>query len=176
MKIRFLMRDSEATCRIDDLVFIAQKQIPPEFDTIPYRDLGSEFPRERVEIDIDTDHELLIGGTTELQRDRWFRMHEMPGVVDQSFERWALERNFYPGRGAFKFKPGITRAWGNWKPLTERADKPGAADLSFFEQYDAGVRHRKTIDEFKKSPYACCFNDWPDFMSVPIGRTRHPKA
>ena len=111
MKIRFLMKDKNATCQIDDLVFIAQKQIPPKFDSIAFRDLGSEFSRERVEINIDTDHELSIGGTSELQRERWFRMHETPGVVDQSFERWALERNFLPGRGAFKFNPGLTRAW-----------------------------------------------------------------
>ncbi|EMI52148.1 Beta-agarase, partial [Rhodopirellula sallentina SM41] len=171
MKIRFLMKEADGVARIDDLVFIAQKQIPPEFDTIPYRDLGSEFPRESVTILIDMDHELSIGGTSDLQRQRWFRMHETPGVVDQSFERWAAERNFLPGRGAFKFNPGLTRAWGNWEPLKERADKPGAADLSFFDQYDAGVRHRNTIPEFKRIPFAYCFNDWPDFMSVPlIGR------
>nr|WP_161501511.1 beta-galactosidase [Rhodopirellula sp. SM50] len=175
MKVRFLMKDEDATCRIDDLVFIAQKQIPPEFDTIPYRDLGSEYPRERVEIDIDTDHELSIGGTSQLQRDRWFRMHETPGVVDPSFERWAAERNFLPGRGAFKFNPAITRAWGNWEPLKEREDQPGSADLSFFDQYDAGVRHRKTIPEFKNIPFALCFNDWPEFMSVPLVGRGTPK-
>ncbi|WP_182870338.1 beta-agarase [Stieleria mannarensis] len=175
MKIRFLMKDENATCRIDDLVFIAQKQIPPQFDTIPYRDLGSEFPRERVEVDIDTEHELSIAGTSGLQRERWFRMHETPGLVDQSFERWAAERNFLPGRGAFKFNPGITRAWGNWQPLQERADKPGAADLSFFDHYDAGIRHRNTIPEFKKIPFAYCFNDWPDFMSVPLVGRGTPK-
>ncbi len=168
MRIRFLMKDATATCRIDDLVFIAQKQIPPEFDSIPYRDLGAEFPRERVEILIDTDHELVIGGTSDLQRERWFRMHETPGVVGPSFERWAAERNFLPGRGAFKFHPGITRTWGKWKPLTERSDKPGAADMAFFDQYDAGVRQRATIPEFQGIPFASCFNDWPEFMSVPL--------
>ena len=176
MKIRFVMKDKETSCRIDGLVFIAQRQIPPEFDTIPYRDLGSEFPRQRVEIDIDTEHELSIGGTSDLQRGRWFRMHETPGVVDQSFERWAAERNFLPGRGAFKFNPGITRAWGNWEPLKERTDQPGAADLSFFDQYDAGQRHRNTIAEFKTIPFAYCFNDWPDFMSVPLVGRGTPKV
>ena len=175
MKIKFFMKNKAETCRIDDLAFIAQRAIPPKFDTIPYRDLGSEFPRERVEIMIDTEHELSIGGSTELDRDRWFRMHETPGVVDQSFEKWAAERNFLPGRGAFKFKPGITRAWGNWKPLTESPDKPGAADLSFFDQYDAGKRQRKTIELFKTKPYAMCFNDWPDFMSVPLVGRGTPK-
>jgi agarase len=175
MKIKFFMKKKDETCRIDDLAFIAQKAIPPAFDTIPYRDLGSEFPRERVEILVDTEHELSIGGSTDLHRDRWFRMHETPGVVDQSFEKWAAERNFLPGRGAMKFKPGLTRAWGNWKPLTERADKPGAADLSFFDQYDAGKRQRGTINLFKTKPYAMCFNDWPNFMSVPLVGRGTPK-
>ncbi len=168
MKIRFLMKDKDGVCRIDDLTFIAQKAIPPEFDSIAYRDLGSEFPREQVKIDIDTDHELSIGGSTELQRDRWFRTHDTPGVVHESFERWAHERGFFPGRGAFKFNPALTRRWGRSKPLKERADKPGAADLNFFDQYDAGLRLRKAIPPFQKKPFALCFNDWPEFMSVPL--------
>jgi len=112
MKIRFLMKEESAVCRIDAFVFIAQKAIPPDFDSIPYRDLGSEFPRQRVEVRIDTDHELSIGGTSELQRDRWFRMHETPGTVHESFEKWAAERGFLTGRGAFKFNPALTRGWG----------------------------------------------------------------
>ena len=168
MTIRFLMKDERATCRIDDLVFIAQKQIHPEFDTIPYRDLGSEFPRERVAIRIDTDHELSIGGTSALQRDRWFRMHETPGVVHESFEKWAAERGFLTGRGAFKFNPALTRGWGKQETLKERPDKPGAADLTFFDRYDAGARNRKAIPLFRDKPFAMCFNDWPEFMSVPL--------
>ena len=34
MKIRFLMKEPEAACRIDKLMFIAQKAIPPKFDSI----------------------------------------------------------------------------------------------------------------------------------------------
>ena len=168
MTIRFLMKEMDAVCRIDDLVFIAQKQISPEFDSIPYRDLGSEFPRDRVEIRIDTDHELAIGGTSELQRDRWFRMHETPGVVHESFENWAAERGILPGRGAFKFNPALTHSWGGQETLEERKDKPGAADLTFFDRYDAGLRNRKAIPLFREQPFAMCFNDWPAFMSVPL--------
>ena len=169
MKIRFFMKTKDDVCRIDDLVFIAQKAIPPDFDTIPYRDLGSEFPRERVEVRINTQSELSIGGSTELGRERWFRIHETPGVVDQSFERWAHERNFLPGRGAFKFNPALTRGWKkNAETLKEREDKPGAADLSFFKDYDAGERMRRTIPNWQKTPFAMCFNDWPEFMSVPL--------
>jgi agarase len=171
MRIRFLMKEKDAVCRVDDLVFIAQKAIPPEFDSIPYRDLGSEFPRQRVEVRIDTDRELSIGGTSELQRDRWFRMHETPGTVHESFEKWAAQRGFLPGRGALKFNPALTRGWGGGETLNQREDKPGAADLTFFERYDAGERLRRTIPLFREQPFACCFNDWPDFMSVPlIGR------
>ena len=168
MKIRFLMKDKDTVCRIDNLTFIAQKAIPPKFDTIPYRDLGAEFPRVQVKIDIDTDHELSIGGSAELQRDRWFRTHDTPGVVHESFEKWAHERGFFPGRGAFKFNPSLTRKWGKWETLKERSDKPGAADLSFFDQYDAGKRLRKAIPPYREKPFALCFNDWPEFMSVPL--------
>lgn len=168
MKIKFLMKQKDGVCRIDDLVFIAQKQIPDAFDTIPYRDLGSEFPRERVEVRIDTQNELSVGATADLQRDKWFRMHETPGVVDASFEQWAYDKGFLAGRGAFKFNPSLTRSWGKGKPIKERADKPGAADLTFFETYDAGFRHRRTIAPFKEKPFALCFNDWPEFMSVPL--------
>lgn len=169
MKIRFIMKKADDVCRIDDLIFIAQKQIIPEFDTIPYRDLGSEFPREKVVLNIDTDHELSIAGSTDLHRDRWFRMHETPGVVDQSFEKWAAERGFLAGRGAFKFNPSLTRGWRKDAPkIQERSDKPGAADLSFFEKYDAGERQRRTIPLYREKPFALCFNDWPEFMSVPL--------
>ncbi|NND95952.1 MAG: beta-agarase, partial [Pirellulaceae bacterium] len=168
MNIRFLMKEKDAVCRIDDLVFIAQKAIPPKFDTIPYRDLGSEFPRQSVPIEIFTDYELSIGGTNQLERERWFRLHETPGTVHESFETWAEKRGFLPGRGAFKFNPAITRGWGNMETLKERKDKPGTADLSFFDNYDAGVRLRETIPAFQKKPFAMCFNDWPEFMSVPL--------
>ena len=167
MKIRFLMK-SNAVCKVNDLVFYAQKAIPPKFDTIPYRDLGSEFPRERVEIDIDTRHELSIGGSSALQRDRWFRMHEVPGSVDKSFQYWAAERGFLPGRGAFKFNPALTRGWGGSETLKERNDKPGAADLTFFDRYDANGKLGNAIPLYREKPFALCFNDWPEFMSVPL--------
>ena len=169
MRIRFLMKQADAVCQIDDVVFYAQKAISPEFDSIPYRDLGSEFPRERVAIRIGTNHELSIGGTTDLKRDRWFRMHETPGVVHESFEKWANERNFLPGRSAFKFNPALTQRWKKGaETLQERKDKPGAADLTFFDRYDAGERQRRAIPAWRDTPFALCFNDWPEFMSVPL--------
>ncbi|MEM9480595.1 MAG: beta-agarase [Verrucomicrobiota bacterium] len=167
MKIRFLMKD-DAVCRIDDLVFIAQKAIPPTFDTIPYVDLGSDQPRERVVIEIDTENELSIGGSTKLHRERWFNTHDTPGLVDESFQRWSHERGFSPGRGFLKFHPALTHSWGGKEILKERTDKPGAADLTLFDRRDTGERLRSAIPEFKKATFTQCFNDWPDFMAVPL--------
>ncbi|MEO2000565.1 MAG: beta-agarase [Pirellulales bacterium] len=176
MKVQFFLKDPTTSCTVDTVIFIAQSPIAETFDSIPYCDLGSEFPRERVSIIVETDHELLIDGTSKLDRSRWFRMHETPGSVHQSFESWAADRNFFPGRGMLKFQPGLTTAWGKWEPLRERPDTPGAADLSFFETYDAGTRARNTIPQFKHIPYASCFNDWPDFMSVPLIGRGTPKV
>ena len=67
-----------------------------------------------------------------------------------------------------KFNPALTRGWGQNEPLVEDKEKTGAADLSFFDQYDAGRRLRRTIPEFKEKPFALCFNDWPEFMSFPL--------
>ena len=99
MKVQFFLKDPNTSCTVDTVIFIAQSPIARTFDTIPYRDLGSEFPTERVSITIETDYELLIDGTSELDRSRWFRMHETPGSMHQSFEQWAADRNFFPGRG-----------------------------------------------------------------------------
>ncbi|MEM1443515.1 MAG: beta-agarase, partial [Verrucomicrobiota bacterium] len=169
MKIRFLMKDESATCRIDDLVFYAQNAISPEFDRIPFLDLGSDQPREKVVIGVDIENELSIGGSTELQRERWFRYHETPGSTHSSFQRWAYEKGFLPARGFLKFNPALTKGWGkDPETLKERTDKPGAADLTFFERSDSGERLRGAIPELKDKTFSMCFNDWPDFMAVPL--------
>ncbi|MDF1737875.1 MAG: sulfatase-like hydrolase/transferase [Verrucomicrobiales bacterium] len=169
MKIRFFLKDESATCRIDNLVFYAQNPVSPEFDSIPYVDLGSDQPRVPVVVDADIEHELVIDGTSDLQRERWFRYHETPGSTDASFQRWAYERGFLPARGFLKFNPALTKGWGkDPETLKEREDKPGAADLSFFEWSDSGERLRSAIPELQGKSFTMCFNDWPEFMSVPL--------
>lgn len=177
MKIKFLMKDETATCRIDDLIFYAQNPISPDFDRIPFVDLGSDQPREKVVIAIDTDHELSVGGSTGLRRDRWFRYHETPGSTHESFQRWAYDRGFLPARGFLKFNPALTKGWGkDPETLKEREDKPGAADLTFFERYDAGGRLRSAIPELREETFLQCFNDWPEFLSVPLKGRGTPRV
>jgi hypothetical protein len=43
MKIHFYLKDPTTTCTVDAVIFIAQSPILATFDSIPYRDLGSEF-------------------------------------------------------------------------------------------------------------------------------------
>ncbi|MEM7698430.1 MAG: beta-agarase, partial [Verrucomicrobiota bacterium] len=168
MKIRFLMKDETATCRIDDLRFFAQNPISPTFDRIPFVDLGSDQPRLTVAVDVDTEHELVIGGSADLQRERWFRMHIAPGSVDQTFEQWAHQRGFLPARAFLKFKPALTDRNPPAESLQEDPENPGSADLSFFERYNSSYGLSRTIQPFRENTYLMCFNDWPDFMSVPL--------
>ena len=141
MKIQFLMKSPDDVCQIDDLVFVAQKAIPPKFDDIPFRDLGSELPRERVEVRVDTDHALVVGGTSDLQRERWFRTHTTPGLVHSSFEKWAAERGFLPARGFLKFNPALTKGWGaNPETLKETRRQTWCRGPHFFRS----IRCRRT--------------------------------
>lgn len=166
MSILVLMKP-EQTCQINEVIFVAQTAISEHFDDLPFRDLGAELPRERVPVQVDLDHELVIGASSDLDRSRWFRTQEVPGLVDMTFQRWAVERGFLPGRGIFKFHPALTRQPSRAESLQQREDQPGAADLSFFDRYDAGSRLRNTIPEYRHHPFCMCFNDWPPFMAVP---------
>ena len=59
----------------------------------------------------------------------------------------------------------------NQPKLIESAERPGHADLKFFERYDSGGTLRRSADEFQNIDYAMCLDEWPDFMSrYPGGR------
>lgn len=160
------------TATITEIAFNSQGKLPTTFDDIPYRNLGAEFPRVPVEVAVDLRHELSIAGHVDLEREKFCRYYAAPGNLDSSFEQWAAERNFLPGRQIMKFQPALVERYSSNQPkLTERADAPGAADLSFFDLYDSGESIRRAIDRFRDIPYAMCFNDYPDFMSVKhVGR------
>ena len=155
---------------VAEVLFDSQGRLGVEFDTIPFRNLGAEFPRQPVKIQIVTDRELSIAGHVDLEREKWFRYYAAPGQVHESFEQWAADRNFRPGRQIFKFQPALVKGYSPTQPkLKELANRPGSADLSFFDRYQGGPS--KTIPRFENTPYAMCFDNWPDFMSIqPDGR------
>jgi agarase len=171
LQIKFEIAEGD-TVTIDEVLFNSQGRLRTKFNDIPFRNLGEEHPRVPVPIAVATDHELAIDGNVDLQREKWFRYYAAPGSVHASFEQWAQERNFRPGRQIFKIQPALVKGYSpNTPKLTERTDRAGAADLSFFGKYDAGGNLRQTIQPFQDIPYAMCFDEWPDFMSrQPGGR------
>ena len=157
------------TARITGIAFNSQGKLSEKFDDIAYRNLGAEFPREKVELIINTQRELSLDGHIDLEREKFCRYYAAPGNVDPSFEKWAAERNFAPGRQIFKFQPALVKGYSKNQPkLEESKAKPGAARLDFFDKYKDTYN---TIDEFRDIKYAMCFNDYPEFMSVKrVGR------
>ncbi len=160
------------TATITEVAFNSQGKLSTTFDDIPYRNLGAEFARERVDLRIDLDHELSLDGHVDLEREKFCRYYAAPGNLDPSFEWWAAERNFLPGRQIMKFQPSLVELKSTGQPrLAEQTSRPGAADLTFFDTHDSAVSIARTIPPFRSIKYAMCLNSYPDFMSVKtVGR------
>ncbi|ELP33401.1 hypothetical protein [Rhodopirellula baltica] len=157
------------TATVTQIAFNSQGKLPVKFDDIPYRTLGADRPRFPVNVHVDLQHELSIAGHVDLERQKFFRYYAAPGTSDPSFERWASERNFSPGRQIFKLDPALVVGYGPGEKLKEDSNNKGAADLTFFDRHDSSPP--KTIPEFEATDYAMCLNDYPEFMSVEhIGR------
>ena len=171
MIIRFELPPDE-TITISQTILNSHGRLSTTFDDIPYRNLGSEFPRDNVSVHVDLKNELSIDGIVDLQRHKWFRYYATPGGVHHSFERWANERNFLPGRQIFKLHPALVRGYSkNQAKLREIQGQPGKPDLTFFDGYDSSGAVTRAIEPFKNIDYAMCFDEWPQFMSrQPNGR------
>lgn len=168
--IRIRTRCAEGkTATVTQIAFHSQGKLPVKFDDIPYRTLGADQPRVPVSVRVDLQHELSIAGHVDLEREKFFRYYAAPGTSDPSFERWASEQNFSPGRQIFKLDPALVVGYGPGEKLKEDPNNRGAADLTFFERHDSSAP--KTIPAFEDVDYAMCLNDYPEFMSVEhVGR------
>ncbi|MEO1617157.1 MAG: beta-agarase, partial [Planctomycetota bacterium] len=155
---------------VTEITLNSQAKLDTKFDDIPYRNLGEGFEREVVRVEVNPTMELSIEGHVDLEREKFCRYYAAPGNVDSSFERWAAERNFKPGRQIMKFQPALVVGYSKNQPqLQEDSQRPGHAEPSFFGKYNSGPS--RTISEFQSVPYAMCFNDYPEFMSVEqVGR------
>lgn len=157
---------------ITEVAFNSHGRLKTTFDDLPYRNLGAEYPREQVNIQIDLEHELSIDGHVDLERTKFFRYYALPGMPHPTLEKWAQERNFMPGRQINKLQYSLVRGFNPNQPkLTEDPSRPGHADLSFFDRYRSGVNPPNTLEAFRNIDYAVCFDNYPDFMSVKqVGR------
>ncbi len=147
--------------------------ISEKFDTLPFRNLGDEQPSVRVELDVRPDETLSISGHRTLDRKKFFRYYGRPGSLPDALERWALERNFTPGRQMLKLSPALEEGHGNPKNiiLTEDPENPGKIAPGFLGELkpDQYKNLGKVYpDDFE---FAMCLNEWPTFMSrQPNGR------
>ncbi len=157
---------------ITEIAFNSQGKLSTTFDDIPFRNLGAEYPREIVDVTVDLQNELSIGGHIDLERDKFCRYYAAPGNLDASFEHWAAERNFKPGRQIMKLQPALVVGYSKNQPqLTETRVGSGAANLRFFDRYHSAESISHTIEPFRHIRFAMCFNDYPEFMSIKhVGR------
>jgi agarase len=157
---------------VTEVAFSSQNKLRTTFDDIPYRNLGDEYPKEKVTVAIDCEHELSIEGHVDLEREKFFRYYAQPGMHHTSAEKWAHERGFLPGRQISKMQYALVKGYSPNQPkLKESKTKKGYADLSFFERYDSTPGVVKAIEPFREIDYAMCLDNWPDFMSIEhVGR------
>ena len=172
MKPMVVEGHSNGKAVITEVAFNSQGRLKTTFDDLPYRNLGAEYPREEVDVQIDLSHELSIEGHVDLERSKFFRFYALPGMPHPSLEQWAADHNFLPGRQINKLQYSLVRGHSRNQPkLTEDKSRPGHADLSFFKKHIAFLDPPDTLDAFRNIDYALCFDNYPDFMSVDqVGR------
>jgi hypothetical protein len=160
--------------RIESIGLVAYEGgIAEIFDTLPFRNLGDEQPAVRVELDVSADETLSISGHRTLDREKFFRYYGRPGSLPDAMERWALERNFTPGRQMLKLSPAFEEGHGNPKEiiLTEDPGRPGKIAPGILEKLKPDLYKdlgKLYPDDFE---FAMCLNEWPSFMSrQPSGR------
>lgn len=168
--------EGTGTTKVTSVEFHSQGKLSMVFDDIPFRNLGADRPPRSVAVTIDPSSELRIAGSTDLQAQRWFRYYALPGRISSELERWAHQRGFFPGRQIVKLQPSLVVGYSKDQPkLSEAPDRPGYADLSFFDRYDSGMGLANAIPPYRDIPFATCFDEWPAFMSRHPGGRGTPK-
>lgn len=139
-----------------------------KFDHLPFVNLGHDQPVKEVAVNLDVESLLSIEGHVELDRTKWFRYYGKPGSLPLELEKYALEKNFTPGRQIFKFEPALVKGYSPKSPkLKEDSKNPGFADPNFFESKYQSDYFAKVKEIYPKDyRFAMCFNDYPEFMSV----------
>lgn len=141
--------------------------LPEQFDVAPYTNLGHDQPIVEYDVAVDPTRSLSIDGHEEFDRTKWFRFYGSPSQNPRWIQEFAAERGFYPGRQMFKFEPALVKGYSkNQELLTEDPDRPGYGDPAFFDRF-RNEYYKNVPEAFADVRFAMCFNDYPDFMSVP---------
>lgn len=150
-----------------ELIRLESRRVSTRFDPSPYIGVGEDRPRRPVTLAVSTHQWRSIGGISELDRTKYFRIYSQPGNERYPYHQEELDAlGFQQGRQMFKFGPALEKRYGQdiQPKLSEDPSRPGHHDSSFFDEFDndsyAGVD--------PDLRFAMCFDNWPSFMAAEI--------
>ncbi|MEM1026905.1 MAG: hypothetical protein AAGJ38_02375 [Planctomycetota bacterium] len=139
------------------------------FDGSPWSVLGADKPVLPVKVSVDLNSVLSIGGITDFETDKYFRLYAMPWGGPWGVHDYFLEHGFKPGRQIFKIYPALEIGYDDElpgkPPFVEDPDRPNHADPAFFE---SGWSWPETIpqgvaERYQGLDFVLCFDEWPSF-------------
>ena len=123
----------------------------------------------RVGMTIDATCRRSIGGISKLDRNRYFNIHGAYGWGDRKVTDYIIEKNFSFGRSCLHMPVGV-------KGLKENKQRPGYADLSYFEDETAMAQgwlkdnlnswSKFQAATYEKIQWPMYFHGCPEFMAV----------
>lgn len=158
---------------IDEIHLVAStKGIREEFDQLPFINLGHDKAVVPVQLNFDPSKSLSINGHKQLDRFKWFRYYGKPSSLPVSLEKWAIERNFYPGRQIFKIAASLEHGHGNPKRaiLDEDPNNPGHPHPDFEKKLKPDEFQNLQSIYPRHYKFAMCLDDWPSFQSHDQGK------
>ncbi|MEM9251138.1 MAG: hypothetical protein AAGB29_02195 [Planctomycetota bacterium] len=150
-----------------ELIRLETRGLSSKFDPSPYIGVGEDRPRQPVTVTVSTRHWRSIGGVSELDRTKYFRIYSQPGNERYPYYQEELDAlGFQQGRQMFKFAPALETRYGqNIEPkLREDPNRPGYHDALFFDAFDNDSY--AAVDPDLR--FAMCFDNWPSFMAADI--------
>ncbi|ADE53500.1 hypothetical protein [Coraliomargarita akajimensis] len=143
--------------------------IAVEFNPGPYIAPGLDKPILEANVDVDATAYRSIHGISEIKRDRYFRYYASPNMDRAGKEPYYAGKGFLPGRQIEKLSYLMESRYGaadRMDHLVEDPDRPGYADLSFFERNHEMFWRFEGVDP--DLTFAMCFDNWPSFMEPKV--------
>ncbi|MEM0964608.1 MAG: hypothetical protein AAGJ81_00470 [Verrucomicrobiota bacterium] len=154
---------------VDEVLLVNWEGIAVDFNPSLYIAPGLDKPIIDVNVHVDVTAYRAIHGISELQRDRYFRYYASPNMDQSGKEPYFVGKGFLPGRQIEKLGPLLEDRYGaadRLDHLTEDPDRPGYADLSFFDRNVGMFWRFKGVDP--EMTFAMCFDNWPSFMEPDV--------
>ncbi|MGC6424721.1 MAG: hypothetical protein ACON4O_07020 [Lentimonas sp.] len=154
---------------VTEVVLANWEGIAVEFNPGPYIAPGLNKPIMKVAVNVDATAYRSIHGISEIQRDRYFRYYASPNMDRAGKEPYFAGKGFLPGRQIEKLGPLLEDRYGasgRLDHLVEDPNRPGYADLSFFERNKGFFWRFEGVDP--DLTFSMCFDNWPSFMEPEV--------